>query len=56
MKYYNKLVQDFRDIAHRFITIQLCFVRPKDDHTHQVISTTDRHITTTGKKSRIRLP
>ena len=23
MKYYNKLVQDFRDIAHRFITTAL---------------------------------
>jgi len=26
-------------------------VWPKDDHTHQVISTIDRQITTTGKKS-----
>ena len=34
---YNKVVQDFRGGV--VLLPQLCFMRPKDDHTHQVIST-----------------
>ena len=37
------------EVVHRFITTAL-FRVPKDDHTHRVISMTDRQITTTSKK------